>query len=120
MTENKLLTVLEKVLPKDIPAEIAVLTHSREASWLRRNSLVQGSRVDNVTVRVRVEKRGRVGEGTTNVFNLPSLRQTVKQARNHAYKQGHLVLSDSRAAGRCLWPRRHTGTKSPGPGESAQ
>lgn len=97
MTEkNKLLTVLEKVLPKDIPAEIAVLTHSREASWLRRNSLVQGSRVDNVTVRVRVEKRGRVGEGTTNVFNLPSLRQTVKQARNHAYKQGPLVLSDSK------------------------
>lgn len=97
MTEkNKLLTILEKVLPKDIPAEIAVVTQSKEASWLRHNSMVQGSKVDNVLVQVRVEENGRVGEGTTNVFNLPSLRQAVSQARKGAFCPGPLVLSGSK------------------------
>lgn len=96
MTEkSRLLSILEKVLPKDIPAEITLLSESRQAAQMRHNRLVQGSRQEKMFVRVRAEENGRVGEETTNVFSLPSLRQAVARARKRAEtgRQGPLVLT---------------------------
>lgn len=96
MTEkSRLLNILEKVLPKDIPAEITLLSESRQETQMGHNHLVQGSRQEKMFVRVRAEARGRVGEETTNVLSLPSLRQAVARARKRAEtgRPGPLVLT---------------------------
>lgn len=97
MTNPRLLNILEKVLPRDIPAEILVLTEDAQGAQVRNNCLIQGSRQQNILVRIRAEAGGRVGEEITNVFSLPSLRQTMARARKRAEagRPGPLILSAS-------------------------
>jgi len=97
MTNPRLLNILEKVLPRDFPAEILVLTEDALGTQVRNNCLIQGSRLKNNLVRVRAEAGGRVGEEITNVFSLPSLRRTLARARKRAEtgRPGPLVLVGS-------------------------
>ena len=98
MTKSRLENILEKVLPRDIPAEILVLKEDVQGIQVRNNNLIQGSRQQKILVRVRAEEGGRVGVETTNVLSLPSLRQTLARARKRAAagRPGPLVLSDSK------------------------
>lgn len=99
MTEkSRLLNILERMLPKNIPAEIMLLSESRQAALMQHNHLVQGSRQEKMLARVRVEENGQVGEETTNVFSISSLRQAVARARKRAETglPGPLTLSLSK------------------------
>ncbi|HBI56833.1 MAG TPA: hypothetical protein DDY38_08410 [Firmicutes bacterium] len=116
MTEkSRLVNILDKVLPKDIPGEIIVLTQHQRVSRMLQNNLVQGSECEKMLVRVRVEEGGRVGEEATNVFSLSSLRQTVARARKLAEtgRPGPLILSGYKGYREMSQAPAATSTQSP-------
>lgn len=92
---SKLLEILKKVLPRDLPAEISLLAEDVHGLQMKGNILGLGFCQQKLWVRVRVEAGGRVGEAFTNFLSLPSLRQTLAQARENAAlgKPGPLRLS---------------------------
>lgn len=82
-------------MPEDIKAEIAVLTQSVVETRLADNSLVGSCQRREHRVQIRVEEEGRVGQHSSTLLTLPSLRATLAQARTNAAQgpPGPLILT---------------------------
>lgn len=95
--DGELLRMLEGILPEDINAEISVLSQTVVETGLQDNSLVGSSQRQQLNVHIRVEEEGRVGEHFSNLLTVPSLQDTLAQARANAThgRPGPLILTGS-------------------------
>ena len=95
--KEKILTILQKILPEDINAEISVRRESEKETKLRKNTAVESIDRRNHFVQVRVEQGGRVGVYSTNRLTVSALREALSRARENASwgRPGPLILTGS-------------------------
>jgi len=95
--KGKLLTILQRVLPEDINAEISVLIECLRSTLIQDNSINEATENHNVQVQVKAEQGGRIGLYTSNNLTISGLREALSQARENAAYGRHspLILTGS-------------------------